>query len=160
MCWSIPGIVLTPFAGRIADRKRRSTMMLIFGLSQVPIYAIYGLTNWFFVVVVMFVLHGSLYAFIQPAVDSHVAAAAASQARARIMGIYSAAGLIGAFVGANGSSILYGWNFRYPLFAIGIGYGICVLSGGLLIRRSEKLYRWLYTPKMAEPSRGDPQLSA
>jgi MFS family permease len=122
-------------------------MMLIFGLTQVPLYIIYGLSNQFFLVVALFLLHGTLYAFIQPAVDSHVATAATSQARARIMGLYSAFGVVGAFVGANGSSILYAWNFRYPLFALGIGYGTCVLIGGLLIRLAEKKYRWLYAPK-------------
>src|SRR6185437_7415528 len=38
--WAAPGIVLAPIAGRIADRRRRSTMMLIFGLSQVPLYIV------------------------------------------------------------------------------------------------------------------------
>lgn len=158
--WSIPGILLAPIAGRIADRRRRSTMMLIFGLSQVPLYIIYGLSNWFFLVVGLFLVHSTLYAFIQPAVDSHVAAAANSQARGRIMGLYSAFGLAGGFVGANGFSILYGWNFRYPLFALGIGYGLCVLIGGLLIRKAEKRYRWLYTPKEAEAQPASPELLA
>jgi MFS family permease len=150
MLWSIPGILLAPIAGRIADRKRRSTMMLIFGLSQVPLYIIYGLSNGFFLVAGLFLVHGTLYAFIQPAVDSHVATAANSRARARIMGLYSAFGLFGGFVGANGFSILYGWNFRYPLFALGLGYGLCVLIGGLLIRKAEQRHRWLYAPKEAE----------
>jgi MFS family permease len=147
MFWSIPGIILAPIAGRIADRRRRSTMMLIFGLSQVPFYIIYGLSNWFFLVLALFPLQGILYAFIQPAVDSNVAIAAAHQARARIMGLYSAFGLAGGFAGANGFTLLYAWNFRYPLFALGIGYGMCVLIGGLLIRQAEKKYHWLYTPK-------------
>ena len=147
MFWAVPGILLAPFAGRIADRRRRSTMMLIFGLAQVPLYVIYGLSSWFFLVLPLYLVHGTVYAFIQPAVDSHVATAAASQARARIMGLYSAFGLIGAFVGANGFSLLYGWNFRAPLFAIAFGYGTCVLIGGLLIRRAEGKYRWLYKPR-------------
>lgn len=145
--WAIPGIILAPIAGRIADRRRRSTMMLIFGLSQVPLYMIYGFSNTFFLVMALFLVHGTVYAFIQPAVDSHVATAAASQARARIMGLYSAFGLIGAFVGANVFSVLYGWNFRAPLFALGVGYGACILIGGLLIRRAEQKYRWLYKPR-------------
>ena len=151
MFWAVPGILLAPIAGRIADRKRRSTMMLIFGLSQVPLYIIYGFSSWFFLILALYLVHGTLYAFVQPAVDSHVAAAASSQARARIMGLYSAFGLVGGFVGANGFSVLYGWNFRSPLFAIGIGYGVCVLIGGLLIRQAEKRYRWLYAPKAPEP---------
>lgn len=146
MFWSIPGIVLAPVAGRIADRQRRSTMMLIFGLCQVPFYVVYGLANGIMVVAACYLIHGALYAFIQPAVDAHVAVAADSQARARSMGLYSAFGLLGAFVGANGLSLLYAWNFRLPLFAIGIGYGICVLIGGLLIRQSESKHRWLFTP--------------
>ena len=96
---------------------------------------------------VHFLVQGTLYTFIQPAVDSHVATAAASHARARIMGLYSAFGLAGGFAGANGFSFLYAWNFRYSLFALGIGYGICVLIGGLLIRWAEKKYHWLYTPE-------------
>ena len=153
LLWSVPGVLLAPIAGRIADRKRRSTMMLIFGLSQAPLYIIYGLSNSFFLVAGLFLLHGTLYAFIQPAVDSHVATAASSQARARIMGLYSAFGLLGGFVGANGFSILYGWNFRYPLFSLGLGYGLCILIGGLLIRKAEKRHRWLYAPKEAETTR-------
>jgi MFS family permease len=143
MFWAIPGILLTPFAGRLADYRRRSTLMLLFGLAQVPLYVVYGFANWFLLVAMLYLVHGTLYAFIQPAVDSHVATASASTARARSMGLYSAFGLLGAFVGANGLSVLYGWNFRFPLFALGIGYGTCVLIGALLIRRAEKRYRWL-----------------
>ena len=52
---------------------------------------------------------------------------------------------------SSGFSVLYGISFRYPLFAIGIGYGICVLIGGLLIRRAERKNRLLYTPRGEEP---------
>ncbi len=63
------------------------------------------------------------------------------------MGLYSAFGLIGSFVGANLFSYLYSWNFRAPLFAIAFGYGSCVLLGGLLIRKAETKYRWLREKK-------------
>ncbi len=147
ICWAIPSILLATYAGRVADRRRRSTMILIFGLAQVPLYIIYGLANSYLPVILLGLLHGMIYAFIQPAVDSHVAAAAASTARARVMGLYSAFGLIGSFVGANLFSYLYSWNFRAPLFAIAFGYGSCVLLGGLLIRKAETKYRWLREKK-------------
>ena len=51
--------------------------------------------------------------------------------------MYTAAGLIGGFVAANGFSLLYALNFRLPLFAIGVSYGLCVLIGGILVRISE-----------------------
>src|SRR5437868_1262701 len=43
VAWAIPNIIMSPIGGRIADRKRRSMLILIFGLAQVPLYIIYGL---------------------------------------------------------------------------------------------------------------------
>src|SRR5260221_14701675 len=112
-------------------------MILIFGLAQVPIYMIYGLANSVLIIIVFFAIHGVVYSFMQPAVDAHVASSTIPGARARIQGLYSAAGLIGGFAGANGCSFLYGLNFRLPLFAIGVAFGICVIVGGSIGRISE-----------------------
>jgi hypothetical protein len=74
---------------------------------------------------------------MEPAVDAHVANSTIAGARARIQGLYSAAGIVGGFVGATGSTFLYGLNFRLPLFAIGVLFGICVLVGGVLVHIAE-----------------------
>lgn len=137
VAFSIPSIITSPIGGRIADRRRRSTMILIFGLVQVPLYIIYGLANSELLVIVFFAIHGVIYSFMQPAVDAHVASSTIPGARARIQGLYSAAGLLGGFAGASGCSFLYGLNFRLPLFAIGLIFGICVLVGGIIVRISE-----------------------
>jgi MFS family permease len=137
VAFSIPGIVVAPFGGRVADRRRRSSLILIFGLVQVPIYFIYGLANTLLIVVVFFVIHGVVYSMMEPAVDAHVANSTITGARARIQGLYSAAGIVGGFVGATGCTFLYGLNFRLPLFAIGALFGMCVLVGGILVRISE-----------------------
>ncbi len=137
VAFSIPSIVVAPFGGRVADRRRRSWLILIFGLAQVPIYFIYGLANMLLIVVVFFVIHGVVYSMMEPAVDAHVANSTITGARARIQGLYSAAGIVGGFVGATGCTYLYGLNFRLPLFAIGVLFGICVLTGGILVRISE-----------------------
>jgi MFS family permease len=159
MLWSLPGIILAPIAGKIADRRRRSGLILLFGLAQVPLYIVYALSNWFWLVAALFLVHGTLYSFVQPAVDSHVASASVSHARARILGIYSASGLVGGFVGASGLSILYSWDFRYPLLAIGLGYGLCVLIGGSLIRLSEGRHL-LYPSPSSEPPLEEMQIEA
>ena len=78
-----------------------------------------------------------VYSLAQPAVDAHVASSSIAGARARIQGLYSAFGLVGGFVGASGSSLLYELNYRLPLPAIGVAFGICVLVGGTMIRISE-----------------------
>lgn len=150
MLWSVPGILLAPIAGRIADRGRRARMILIFGFAQVPLYILYGLSNSFWLVAALFLAHGSVYAFVQPAVDSHVASTSPSHIRARVQGLYSACGLIGGFVGASCFNILYGWNFRLPLFAIGLGYGLCVLVGGSMIYFWERQKRLRYQQIPAE----------
>ena len=137
VAFSIPSIIVAPFGGRVADRRRRSTLILIFGLAQVPIYFIYGLANMVVIVVVFFVIHGVVYSMMEPAVDAHVANSTIAGARARIQGLYSAAGIVGGFVGATGCTFLYGLNFRLPLFAIGLLFGMCVLVGGILIHISE-----------------------
>ena len=143
--WAIPNAVLSPLGGRIADRVRyRAWPILIFGLAQVPLYLIYGFATTALVVTVFFGIHGIVYAFIQPAIDAHIAASSASDIRAQVQGLYGTIGLIGAFVGASGFSQLYTINYRYPLFTMGIAYGICVLIGGVTImvleRRKYSLY--------------------
>ncbi len=150
--WAIPNVLLSAFGGQVADRTRyRSVLILIFGLAQVPLYLLYGFANTLLLVIVGFTLHGIVYAFIQPAVDTHIASSSASSVRAQVQGLYGAIGLVGAFVGASGFSELYSINFRYPLFAMGIIYGICVLTGGLIILLVERRkYRPQYLTKQTE----------
>lgn len=137
MAWSVSGIVAAPFGGRLADRKRRSTMILIFGLIQVPFYVYYGMANTAIIVVVVFGVHGLAYSLMQPAIDAHLAGASKPDARARIQGMYSAFGMFGGFVGATASSLLYAVNYRLPLFSIAVIFGIGILVGGTVIRVSE-----------------------
>jgi DHA1 family quinolone resistance protein-like MFS transporter len=136
--WALPNVIGSPLGGRLADRARRSTMIVGFGMAQVPLYVSYGLVNLAWPVVLIFGIHGAVYALMQPSVDATLAAASPSDARARAQSMYSAFGLVGAFVAANALSPLYGINFRLPLFAMGAGFGLCVLIGGLLIRLSER----------------------
>lgn len=138
VAWAIPSVIVAPFGGRIADRSRRWRLILIFGLAQVPIYVVYGLATTAWLVVGFFAVHAVLYSYVQPAVDAHVAAASPVEARARVQGMYTTVGLVGAFVGANLLTPLYTLDFRLPLFVLGAGYGLCILAGGLLIRRTER----------------------
>jgi DHA1 family multidrug resistance protein-like MFS transporter len=138
MAWSVPNALLSTIGGRMADRWRRSWLILIFGLAQVPIYLAYGSANMAMIVVVLYGVHGAVYAFMQPALDAHVAASSGSSFRARIQGLYATAGSIGAFVGASGSAPLYAINFRLPLFIMGILCVFYIVIGAKLIRISER----------------------
>jgi len=135
--WALPSMLLAPLGGRLADRIRRSSLILICGLAQVPLYLAYGLASSAWLIVGLFAVHAVFYAGIQPTVDAHVAASSTPANRARVQGMYATIGLLGAIAGANAVTPLYAIDFRLPLFALGVGYGLCVLSGGLLVRRSE-----------------------
>lgn len=137
VAFSVPPMLLSPFAGRLADRVRRSRLILVFGLAQVPIYVVYGFLNEAWPLLVLSVFHGTLFAFVQPAVDAHLAASSRADARARIQGVYSSMGLIGAFIGANALTPIYEANFRLPLFVLGIAFAVTILVGGTLVRISE-----------------------
>jgi MFS family permease len=139
MAWSVPNALLSPIGGRMADRWRRSWLILIFGLAQVPIYLAYGSANIAMIVVVLYGVHGAVYAFMQPSLDAHVAASSGSNFRARVQGMYSSAGSIGAFIGASGSALLYAINFRLPLFIFGILCVFYIVIGAKLIRSSERM---------------------
>lgn len=136
--WALPNILCSPLGGRLADRRRRSSLILVFGLAQVPLYTGYGLLTTLVPVIILFGVHGFVYALMQPAVDATLAAASPPTARARAQGVYSAVGLASAFVAANALSALYGLNYRLPLFVMAAGFGLCVLVGGTLIRLSER----------------------
>ncbi|MBX5450197.1 MFS transporter [Thermogemmatispora sp.] len=140
--WAIPNTICSPIGGKVADRRRRSSLILIFGLAQVPLYLAYGLLSAALVVLLLFAIHGIVYAFIQPAIDAHLAAFSGSHVRARIQGLYSTVGLIGAFIGSSIFIPLYLINFRLPWFVMGLCYGLCVLIGGLIIRSRENKELW------------------
>ncbi|HEY8287429.1 MAG TPA: MFS transporter [Chloroflexota bacterium] len=135
--WAFPNIIGAPLGGRIADRFRRSGLILASGLAQVPLYTAYGLAGSIGPAIIVFGVHGAVYGLMQPAVDATLATASPPDARARVQGLYSAVGLASAFIAANSFGTLYSLNFRLPLFVMAGGFGLCVLVGGTLIRRSE-----------------------
>jgi MFS family permease len=135
--WALPNMVAAPIGGRLADRRRRSAVIVAFGLAQSAMYATYGSLSWWVPVVIVFGLHGLVYALMSPSVDATLATASPVDARARAQGVYNGIGMVGAFLAANTLGLLYGVNFRLPLFALAIGFGACVLGGATLIRLSE-----------------------
>jgi MFS family permease len=135
--WALPSMILSPIGGRIADRVRRSRMILTFGLAQVPMYISYGLLTTAGVVVIIIGLQGVVYSLTQPAVDAFLAASSPPSARARAQSLYSAVGLASAFLGSALLPALYAINFRLPMFVVGAVFGLCIVIGGLMVRRAE-----------------------
>jgi MFS family permease len=135
--WALPNVLLTPYGGRIADRMRRSTLILTFGILQIPCYIAFAFISSVAVALAVFAVHGAIYAMMQPSVDANLAAFSPPDARGRAQGLYSALGMVGAFAAANTLSVLYGVNFRLPLFVMAAAFGVCVLVGGIMVRVAE-----------------------
>jgi MFS family permease len=127
--WALPNVLLTPYGGRIADRMRRSTLILTFGVLQIPCYIAFAFINSVPVALALFAVHGAIYAMMQPAIDANLAAFSPPDARARAQGMYSAIGMAGAFIAANILSVLYGVNFRLPLLVMAGAFGVCARGG-------------------------------
>ena len=136
--WAVPNVLGSPLGGRVADRARRSTIILLLGLLQVPLYVGYGLASSILPVLIIFTVHGGVYALMQPSVDANLAAYSPPDARARTQSVYATVGLASGFISANTLTVLYGLNFRLPLFAMAAGFGLCVLVGGICVRFSER----------------------
>lgn len=152
--WGAPPTLLSPWGGKLADRVRRSTLILALGLAQVPIYIMYGFLDVAWPILILGLLHSSVYALMQPAMDANLAAASVENARARVQGVYSSVGLAAAFASANGLPILYAVDWRLPLFTMAAVFGVLVVIGGLIIRWSEQ--RGLVAgPGIGENSRKD-----
>jgi MFS family permease len=138
--WALPSVIVSPLGGRLADRKRRSALVLVGGLGQVPAYVVYILSTTMLPVMVFFGVQACLYAVVSPAVDSHLARSSPPRARGRAQSTYVAIGLIGAFAGATIFTPLYSIDYRLPLIALAGGYAVCVLIGGVLMRVAERRY--------------------
>lgn len=139
--WALPSALLVPFGGRLADRYPRWALILVAGLGQLPMYALYAVAHSIYPILFGFALQASLYAVVSPAVDAHVAKSSPAGRRGRIQSTYSAVGVAGAFAGASAFVPLYAVDYRLPLVAQGIGYGLVILVGGLLIAFSEQRRR-------------------
>ncbi|GAC1402726.1 MAG: MFS transporter [Chloroflexota bacterium] len=146
--WAIPNVLGSPIGGRIADNVRHSSVILLLGLLQIPFMVAYGLISTVIPALVIFALHGGVYALMQPSVDANLAAFSPDDARARTQSVYAAVGLGSGFISANVLVWLYGINFRLPLFVMAAGFAICVVIGGTLIRVSEHRPVW-------SPAEGD-----
>lgn len=138
VAFALPLVLLSPFGGRLADRPGRARLILVAGLAQVPLYLAYGAIASAWLAVALFAVHGFIYALMQPAIDAHLADAAPGEARARVQSVFSAVGLLGAFVGANGMDALYARDPHLPLPVIGVAFSACVLIGVVPIRRWER----------------------
>jgi len=156
--WALPGALLVPFGGRLADRYPRWALILVAGLAQLPMYALYALSHSIFPVMLGFALQAAFYAVVSPSVDAHVAKSSPLGRRGRVQSTYTAFGLVGALVGASVFVPLYAINYRLPLVVMGFGYGSVILIGSGLMAFSRDRTAGIHAEAALAPE--EPALAA
>ena len=135
--FSLPSLLVTPLAGRLADRIGRVPLIVGPGLLDAVIYLAYGFAGSIWLVLGICALQGIIYAFIMPALDATVADAAPAEGRGRVQGVYSGITMFGSFVSAMLCTVLYGWNSLAPFVMLTVVVGTTVGLGGLLLTRAQ-----------------------
>ncbi|MGM0903575.1 MAG: multidrug efflux MFS transporter NorA [Bacillota bacterium] len=141
--FAIAQLILSPFAGKAADKIGRKIMIVIglflFGFSEF----LFGLGKEIEVLFVSRILGGISAAFIMPAVTAFIADITTKETRPKALGYMSAAISTGFIIGPGIGGFLADFGSRVPFFFAG---GLGTIAGGLSIllltepQRSEEEY--------------------
>jgi len=137
--FGLPVLVLSPYAGRLVDRGRRYTFIVVGSLAMAIPTVLYPFVPDVLWVVPLLVLEASGFAFLNPALYSLVAAGSPAGRTSTAQGIFGAAGTLGTI----GASIFAGYvaavDIRLPFFTAAGAVVICLIgglvAGGQVIRR-------------------------
>jgi len=126
--FALPLVALSPFGGRLADRRgplRSGVFALAF---TVPLIAGYGVANSVLVASLIAVLHSVFDAVSTPSGQAAVARAAPASLMAAGQGLYAAAAAAAAGLAAFGAAPLYG-EFGAETMWGAAASGVAILTG-------------------------------
>ena len=106
--FALPLVALSPFGGRLADRKGPMRSGVVALACTVPLVAAYGVANSVIVVSLIAVVHSVFDAISTPSGQAAVARTAPPELTAAGQGLYAAAAATAAGLAAFGAAPLYG----------------------------------------------------
>jgi MFS family permease len=106
--FALPLVALSPFGGRLADRKGPLRSGVFALTLTVPLIALYGVANSIIVISIIAVAHSVFDAISTPSGQAAVARAAPPELTAAGQGLYAAAAATAAGLAAFGAAPLYG----------------------------------------------------
>jgi MFS transporter, DHA1 family, tetracycline resistance protein len=127
--FALPVLVLSPFVGRIVDR-RGGFGALVIGMTGVAFTAVlYPAIPEVWFVAALSLVEGTAFAIAGPALYLLVSRGAPVGRSSSAQGIFGAAGTIGTIVASLSAGVLAAVDLRLPFYATGIGTGIMLFIG-------------------------------
>jgi DHA1 family multidrug resistance protein-like MFS transporter len=147
MMFGIPILVLSPYAGRLADRRGTVGFVVLGSLVASVAGVLYTIVPEIWMVVPIILLESAGIAFLGPALFAIVAAGSPLGRSSTAQGIFGAAGTLGTIVAALSAGVLAEVDLRLPFWVFS-AVVLVTLAAGLLIggRRMAAL----------QPGSGDP----
>jgi len=137
--FAVPVLLLSPFAGRLVDR-RGSFLFIVLGMLLPGLAAItYTLIRDPILAVPLILLEGTGFAVLNPAVYSVVAASSPPGRSSTAQGIFGAAGTLGFIVASLTTGVLAERSILLPFYAFSavmvVSLGLALAIGGTSLRR-------------------------
>jgi MFS family permease len=128
--YSIPIILVAPWAGRFSDRVGRLLMMFSASILLSFVWLSYGIITSFLIIMVVGVLEGSIDAVARAANDGFLADHSPHHARGKAQGLYNAVQQFGTLAGSLIGGFLYENTARgMPFVIIGLlQFGLLTLA--------------------------------
>ena len=133
--FSLPVLVLAPFAGRLVDRVGGLAFAAVGGFVVAILGPVYASATEPIFPTVMGAVEGSAHAFLGPAMFAILAVGTPVGRSSTAQGIFGAVGTVAFVVASSGAGILYGADWRYPFYAFGVvalvafGLGVALARG-------------------------------
>jgi len=136
--FAIAQLILSPIAGKWADRFGRKIMiiigLIIFSFSEL----LFGLGKTVEVLFISRILGGVSGAFIMPAVTAYIADITTERERPKALGYMSAAINTGFIIGPGIGGLLVGFGTRAPFFAASILAAVAVVISLIFLKEPER----------------------
>lgn len=127
--FGLPVLVLSPFAGRIVDRRGPFAFIVI----GTVLPAVAGILYTFLVdpvlAVPLILIEATGFAMLNPALYSVVAASSPPGRSSTAQGLYGAAGTLGFIIASLASGALAEVNIVYPFYLVSIVMVVCLVIG-------------------------------
>lgn len=136
--YALPTALLTPIAGRLSDRRGRFWPVVTGLVLYAAIYVTFGLPISPFWLIVFSGVEGFAAAFARSALDGLLADVTPVGAQGKAQANYSAAGMMGSFVGATASGFLYAVGPGAPFTATGVMF--LVVACGLFLPAVSRVF--------------------
>jgi DHA1 family multidrug resistance protein-like MFS transporter len=117
--FALPVLLLSPFAGRLVDRRGPYAFVAVGAVMTASASFIYPLLGDPRLVIPFIILEGSGFALTNPALYSIVAAGSPRGRSSTAQGIFGASGTLGTIVASVGAGYLARLDLRYPFWVAG-----------------------------------------